>query len=266
MSSGNKLLESPHVKWLSILSDIFTIFGVSVATVVASSFFQNFTLFGFDMSEFSWAITFWFVYLILIITLGIKLFNVTVASFKGSKVSFFSNLALILFAISIVSTLTPYLSSFFGVLVNSRYMLELPAIVVTQDVDNIIIQKADDTYMFSGKVKFKDSVDPTKYIITIYSKSNYSSRYVYQEINRQDVSSSMNSSGYFVLPRVELKRNQLIDSYLVIYRKSDSGIRMFGSSLPNYVNQMPSPEIEEAGGFVFKLNEELFPQLDEKAN
>lgn len=266
MSAGNKLLESPHVKWLSILSDIFTILGVSVATVMASSFFENFTLFGFNGTDFFWAVTFWFVYIALILILSIKLFKNVVASFKDSKVNLLINLTLILFSISLISTLTPHLSSFFGVLVNSRYMQELPAKIVTQGVDNVTIQKVDDAYTLSGKVKFQESIDPTKYVITIYSKSNYSNQYFYQEINKYDVSASMNSSGNFVLPRVELKTNGLIDSYLVIYRKSDSEYRALGNSLPNYLNQIPSPEIEEIGGFVFKLKKELFKHVTEKEN
>lgn len=242
---------------LAIISNISTILGVSVATIVAGPFLQQFADQEFIVSDFIIAIIFYFLYISITMSIIYNLSLKAYKSYQEKKFNFlFSNITLSLITAWIAIAFFTTTKYHFGNIFDSEYLLSKPASHAISRVSVLEISNDGKKAYIKGKIEFKTNITSSDFEILLYTKSG-SGLYQSVKTNGDDYISKSNMDGSFTLIASPLYGETLQDMYIVIYRKSDwSFIETFGygkTGYPNNTTQVPDSSIEHLKAFTYKL-------------
>ncbi|QIR92984.1 hypothetical protein FR729_07640 [Vibrio alginolyticus] len=256
LKTYEEIKSASLLKWLSIVSDLATILGVSVATLVAGPFLGNLSGLGFDTAEFLWAVFFYFVYILALVGSSLFFVRLTVNYFKNSIFSGAISLSALVLSWAIWFSLSDSLESYFGTLTGSRYMLVAKPQLAIDKFENIEIMEEGSSTFIKGKVALNSGYVPSDYVVSLYSMNTDTGEYEYRYVGLNKTSSNINADGWFSLPKVKVDSQGLKKSYLAIYRLSDEG-KYMGTVFPNKLTQVPSASMERLGAVVERLDKWL---------
>lgn len=256
LKTYEEIKSASLLKWLSIVSDLATILGVSVATLVAGPFLGNVSGLGFDTAEFLWAVFFYFVYILALVCSSLFFLRLTVKCLKNSMLLGVGSLSVLVLSWAIWFSLSDSLESYFGTLTGSRYMLAAKPQLAIDKFENIDIKEEGSSTFIKGKVALKSGYVPSDYVVSLYSINTDTGEYEYRHVGLNKTSSNINADGWFLLPNVKVDSQDLKKSYLVIYRLSDEG-KYIGTVFPNKLTQVPSASMERLGAVVEGLDKWL---------
>lgn len=137
---SNFLGLNPKEK-LSVIADIVTILGISIATFVAGPFLTELVGLGFELSEFIWALFFYSIIGLAIIGLIIGFLS----EFKNTENKkdsgdTISAIFVYLLILAIFISVYPWTKNFFGDITNNRYLLPPSAMSAVKDIDSILVE------------------------------------------------------------------------------------------------------------------------------
>ncbi|MEZ8297431.1 hypothetical protein AB6D11_26980 [Vibrio splendidus] len=239
---------------LSILSNVSTILGVSVATFVAGPFLSKFTEHQFVVSDFIIAIVFYFLALWFLCSVMYDFFLSFYKNVKNKKIeASVMDVVQCLFILWLSVVAFPYVKYYTGNIFNVSYLLPMKAKVVINDVNNEVIDNGQ-FITIRGKANLIDVANGSDYEVVLYLK-NKAGIYKGESFNNGDYTFQLSKDGRYTLP-VSISKEALFDSRLVFYRGSDwSALNTSGGDFgfPNSIMQFPDSEMENLGAFVHKI-------------
>lgn len=240
--------NSSPLQKLSTVSDIATILGISVATLVAGPFLSDVAGLGFNLVEFLWAIFFYSLFATIVLAVSTYLLSSIKTRFTSKKYLSFSVLSfLLLFFISIAFSTATGMKEFFGGVTSNRYMLPFEPKQSVIKVEVQEINTIENLTTITGKVSFKNNVDFNKYLIVAYSSNLKDGEFEYMKHGSYKYSAKFNASGEFTFLKLDTERKK--DIYLVIYRKAD-----YQRNFPSNLTQIPSNEMDLVGAKVYHVS------------
>ncbi|WP_421866590.1 hypothetical protein [Marinobacter adhaerens] len=240
---------------LNILANLSTILGVSVATFVAGPFLSRFAEIDFIVTDFIIAIIFYFVYLLLSLSLLYSMFTgIHKMYVEKNYGEVLSNSVLALFLIWFVVFAFPYAKYYTGNLFQNSYLLPLPAQDAVKELNDFSIYVGEDFVTIKGSLVFDDGVDPENYVVVAYHKASSGIYHAVMLADREHAF-ELGRNGKFTMPTNAGYRD-FSDVFLIVYRNSDwsifDAIGISGPGFPNGLTQIPNKDVDELGAFIYR--------------
>ncbi|WP_390243010.1 hypothetical protein [Vibrio sp. R78045] len=231
-------ISSPPLQKLSTISDIATILGISIATLVAGPFLSDVAGLGFDLPEFLWAVFFYALFVSVFLSVSIYLSG-HIKNFWVKKRLFYMSVLsfLLLFFVSLMFSTGGSMKDFFGGVIDNRYMLPASPQKAIQKIEFSQVKSEKNKTTIKGKVTLTDGADFSKYLIVSYAADKSTGEYSYMRHGSYKYSADLNASGNFTFLNLDTEGVQQI--YLVAYRKAD-----YAGRFPSKVTQVPSNEMD----------------------
>ncbi|MFU7711551.1 hypothetical protein [Aeromonas veronii] len=238
---------------LSIISNISTILGVSVATFVAGPFLSKFADMEFIVSDFIIAIIFYFIYLWMVASILYACIKEIISCVSDKKITgSITNILFTLFVTWISIITFPYAKYYVGDFFNTSYLLPPPAKTAIEKISKVNIINNDSSFIIQGEVHFNTGIDSTDYELVLYKKYDNG---IYKPIvmSNRKVSFRLSKNGMFTMP-FDTTYNKIHDPVLVAYRTSDWSLMNLLFSFQGYpegMTQLPSMEIDSLEAYTF---------------
>lgn len=247
-----EMKQATPLKLISIISDFATIIGVSIGTLVAGPLLGQLTGMGFNLSDFLWAVFFYFLFISVfaIAFTGLAKHAFECFKRKNYKVGILSisgNLLLV----ALVITSFPNISSAFGSVSGSRYLLPPKPTLVNATFESVTLEKHGSMHFIKGNVAFDELAEPKDYTVALYTMNKDTGEYDYNYFGLNKVNALLNSNGDFTMPKVKLEAGEA--AYLAVYLIADKSSGM-GSEFPNKLTQIPSRSMDEFGVITYDLS------------
>jgi len=254
----NDFVKGNTTEKLSIISNISTILGVSVATFVAGPFLSKFAGKQFIVSDFIIAILFYFLLCWLVADTTYSALRDIFKSLNEKKISkAISDSVLFLFCVWAAAVMFPLARYTIGNFFDNNYLLPSQANAAVLSINDFSAERKGDLLTIKGNVVFTSEAIASDYEAVLYSKSEHSGMYRANSFTNGEFSFEIGKNGKFTMP-INIKYNDVNDIVLVIYRTSDwSLLNKLGSRLgfPENMTQLPSFETEELKAFTYIPNE-----------
>ncbi|CDT44854.1 hypothetical protein [Vibrio coralliirubri] len=251
----NDFVKGSSTEKLSIISNLSTILGVSVATFVAGPFLSEFANKEFIVSDFIIAIIFYFLCIWLVLAViysNIKEMYTFLQEKKYSKCVGDGVLLLLVTWFFVVSF--PYAKHVVGNAFNVSYLLATPAAKAIKGIENVSIEKNEDILIVSGLVNFESQTFEEGYELLIYSRDDQAT-YSPVRFTSNEYTFELGSSGKFVVP-INTKFKTLKNLHLVVVRSSDWSLldKMgAGSGFPDSMTYLPDSSLEKLKAYIHKV-------------
>lgn len=248
----------PQTK-LSIISDISTILGVSVATFVAGPFMSEFTGIDFDITDFLLSITFYFMCLYAAFSImyaNVKS-SIKYVQEKQANYAVFNTLFLF-FLVACSFVVFPHIKYYSGNLFNVSYLLPKPAAQAIISADEVTTTLEQEKLRVSARLTFNDNFNVKDYVALLYYKNHRGLFEIkkYGGAYSNDYEITINNNGSLTAPFSFSENNYPKDMYLVVYRESDWSLVDSLGTKPGYPSdllQIPSSEIDEVEAFSVRV-------------
>lgn len=238
---------------LSIISNLSTILGVSVATFVAGPFLSKFADMEFIVSDFIIAIIFYFIYLWMVASIFYACIKEVISCASDKKTTeSIANVLFTLFVIWISIIAFPYAKYYIGNIFNTSYLLPTSAKNAISKISKVNVINNESSFIIQGEVHFNTGVDSTDYELVLYKKYD-NGIYKPIEMSNRKVSFRLSKNRMFTMP-FDTTYNKISDPVLVIYRTSDWSLINLISSQQGYpegMTQLPSMEIDSLEAYTF---------------
>ncbi len=240
---------------LSIISNISTILGVSVATFVAGPFLSKFAEMEFIVSDFIIAITFYFIYLWLAASTIYFSTKELVNSARNRNTSdiITKTIQLLLIAWAAI-VIFPHAKYYTGNIFNTSYLLPPPAKKAISGLSKIKVYENNSNITVQGEIIFNEGMNGSDYELVLYKK-NDAGVYTPVEMSNREDSFRLSQNGQFTMP-FDTRYNKINDPALVIYRTADWSLTTYMTSQQGYpegMTQLPSSEMDALNAYVFFL-------------
>ncbi len=252
------LIEGDSRKRLSIISDVSTILGVSVATFVAGPFLSEFANIEFILSDFIISILFYFICIYLVASVGFSFIKEAITKSKEKRYHDLASSTILALFISWVAIVCfPYAKYYFGNAFNVSYLLSLPAEKAIISVNNVSVAKEDELLKISVKLNFNVHSKPSDYVAILYAQNKNGIYEIVQYTKgfNSEYEVTISNLGEITIP-VKLSDIAIGNPYLLIYRNSDwsllSGIGTH-KGYPDDLTQIPMRETEDLGAYSSKI-------------
>lgn len=259
-------VDGDLAKKVSMISDVTTILGVSVATFVVGPLLDRYTNFEFILSDFILSITFYFIFIVLTISgvYSIIMENNKDAD-KESK-TIISKSIQILLLISFLVISFPYIKYIAGNLFNVSYLLPTVPKKAILGVENLTVKQGENFVDIYGKLKLDKNIEINDYIAIVYVK-NKNNLFVSKQYGKdyyQEYEIGIDIEGSFNAP-ISIENNDQENIYIVVYRKSDwTLINKLDNKIgyPTNLTSIPHTVTDEIGAFVIDVK--AYQGLDKK--
>ncbi|EPM4288784.1 hypothetical protein B7489_18505 [Vibrio alginolyticus] len=241
---------------LSIISNLSTILGVSVATFVAGPFLSQFANKEFVVSDFIIAIVFYFLFIWLSLFVVYSTVKEMYTFFKdGAYGKFLGDGVLLLLVFWVFVVSFPYIKYAVGNAFNVSYLLAPPAFQTVKGISNVEVRDKDNVMIVSGVIEAEKGTVFSDYEVLLYAKDDQAT-YKITRLTNREYTSEVSSKGNFVLP-VSASQNELEDIYLVVVRTSDwsfiESIGIGSSGYPTGMTYIPDSSLEKLKAYIYRI-------------
>ncbi|MCK5110360.1 MAG: hypothetical protein KAQ94_02480 [Arcobacteraceae bacterium] len=244
-------------KKLSMISDISTILGVSVATFVIGPLLDKYTNFEFIISDFIISITFYFICIVIV---GTSIYSIIYDNEEKEekKSSLLSKIIQFLLLVSLISISFPYVKYITGNVFNVSYLLSAPANKAVLGISKLNIKQKKESIEITGTLNLNKEINSNDYIALIYTKNNDNqlfSSVAYGKKYLKEYEVEISKNGYFNIP-IFMQYNKQEHVYLVVYRKSDWSLISSidkNNGYPDNLTSLPHSLTDQLEAFIFDL-------------
>ncbi|EGQ8540908.1 hypothetical protein OMR72_003397 [Vibrio parahaemolyticus] len=246
-----ELKKATPLKIISIISDFATILGVSVGTLVAGPLLGELTGKGFDLSDFLWAVFFYFLFISLFALALTRLIKQSIHSIKNKLYpSGILSLAGTLLFVALAINLFPNMTNLFGNVSGSRYLLPPKPSLVNAKLNTVKFENEGEMLFLKGNISFDETADPNDYTVALYLMNKETGEYEYSYFGQDKTYALLNSDGDFTMPKVPPRSKE--NAYIAVYLLADKkgGI---GREFPNKLTQIPAKSMDQLGAKAFRV-------------
>ncbi|HHK8567956.1 TPA: hypothetical protein ACQYCS_003552 [Vibrio parahaemolyticus] len=246
-----ELKKATPLKVISIISDFATILGVSVGTLVAGPLLGELTGKGFELSDFLWAVFFYFLFISLFAFGFTGLIKQSIHRIKNKRyLSGILSLAGTLLFVTLTINFFPNLTNLFGNVLGSRYLLPPKPSLVNAQLNSLKFEKKGEILFLKGNIKFDETADPNDYTVALYIMNEETGEYEYSYFGLNKTYALLNSNGDFTMPKVPPRSKE--SAYIAVYLLADKQGGM-GREFPNKLTQIPAKSMDQLGATAFRV-------------
>jgi len=267
----NKLLEelkarSP-LQIFSVIADLMTVLGISVATIVAGPFLSGIRGIRFDPLDFILLVLFYFIFICLY-AYSLYRFTKTLITNIADKmyIDCLLNIIAILIFAAVAFYFTPIAYSSFGSASNNSYIIPKSASDAVQHITHIVPYNSYKNGDVSLKCRlvFSEDCKKSDYVAVVYTRMDGIREYsIHTPV--VDYEFDIDADGFFTIPAVSSKnlddQNEL---FVAIFRKVDWRLRrtfLFQKGYPDHLLTFPTEDVKELRPYVFKITKQFDSQM-----